>query len=140
MEKLDYKVRNINKMLILLESALNKLNYHSDPDDIEFVRDSVAARFKILVESTWKAIKIYLETKGLAMPGSPRDVLQEAVTSGFLSQNEFQEMLNFINLRNLASHLYDEPQYLLVIKAAPDAFKLISIIMQRINFKPNQLK
>lgn len=133
MEKLSYKIKNVEKMLSLLERSIDKLNNHSDPDDVEFVRDSVAARFKILIESSWKLIKLHLEFKGVDISTStPKDVIIHSVEANFISEDEAAKLKSFIKLRNLASHIYDEPQYLLVVGAAPEASKLVSELITRI--------
>lgn len=139
MEKLKHKLDNLKKMLTLLERAVDKLQNNSDSDDIEFVRDSVAARFKILIESTWKLIKLYLENKDIEIESSiPRAVIDQAFEINLLSRLETEQLISFIKLRNLASHLYDEPQYLLVIDAAPGAVNLIKNIVKRIEQGKNE--
>ena len=139
MEKIEYKIENLQKMTKLLGKALNKLNFHSDPDDIAFVRDSVAARFKILIESTWKVVKLHLEDKGISdISASPNDVIRRSEEAAFLNKEEALQFKSFIKLRNLASHIYDEPQYLLVINAAPDAFSLVTKIIKRIEQERNE--
>ncbi len=133
MEKINLKLENIHKMAKSLQKAISRLNKTKDQDDVEFIQDSVAARFKILVESLWKTIKLHLENEKFAdVPASPKGVIYFAREIHFLFPQEYDQLLKCLTLRNLASHLYDKPHYLLVIDAAPDALILIEKIVARI--------
>lgn len=132
MEKMIKKHENLQKMIIALEKSIKALEKHHDDAEAEFFRDSVIARFKILIESTWKNIKLILEERGFAeVPSSPKGVLHFALEAAFLTQEEHDELLKYLSLRNLASHLYDEPQYNLVVYAAKPAISIIQKIMLR---------
>jgi nucleotidyltransferase substrate binding protein (TIGR01987 family) len=136
MAKIDNKLKNLHKMVIALEKSINVLEKNTDPHYTEFFQDSVVARFKILLESTWKNIKLYLEDKGFAdVPGSPKDIIHLARDAQLLSTHEHDEFIKYLSLRNLASHLYDQPQYILVVNAAPQALGLFKNIIKRIENK-----
>ncbi len=138
MERIEYKLENLNKMVLSLKKAITRLKKETDSEDIEYFQDSVAARFKILVESTWKNIKIHLEKQELIeLPTSPKAVINFAKEVSFLSQQEHDQFVKYLLLRNLASHLYDQPQYILVIDVAPDALLLIQKIIARIESSYN---
>lgn len=127
-----HKLKNIRKMQKLLADAIEKLSA-APPHDIEFIQDSVVARFKILIESTWKIIKIYLENKEITeVTGSPKEILKSAFEFGLLNQQEYEALLSYVKLRNVASHIYDQPQYLLVVEAAKPALYVIQIIIDRL--------
>ena len=73
--RLESKIKNLRKTLTYLERSLKRL-LDSNSDDVEFFQDSVASRFKILIESSWKFLKTVLEEKGFTdVPGSPKDVI-----------------------------------------------------------------
>ncbi len=133
MEKIELKLINLKKMSAALKRSINKLNKETDQEYIEFLQDSVAARFKILIESTWKILKLYLEQEKFSdIPASPKGIIQICKEAGLISSEEAQKFVSFLDLRNLASHLYDQPQYLLVINAAPNALTLIEKIVEKI--------
>lgn len=91
---------------------------------LQFIQDSVVARFKILIESTWKDIKLYLESEEFAdLPSSPKGVINFAKEVDFLK---------YLSLRNMASHIYDQPEYLPAVDAAPHAVTLVKKIISRI--------
>ena len=130
MERLKNKIINIEKMILNLEKSIDKLNFHSDPDDIEYVQDSVVARFKILVDYSWKSLKAYLEYKGfIELSGAPRDVLKTAKDINFLNQDQYDVLIKSLTLRNMASHVYDQKQYVLAIEMAPITLEVIKSLL-----------
>ena len=131
MAEVKHKVENLNKMMKALERAINRLE-HAVPEDVEYVQDSVIARFKILIESTWKHIALFLQEQGFEeLPASPKGIINFAYEKNFLSLIEHDNFLKYLSLRNLASHLYDQPQYVLVVTAAPGALALIILLVAR---------
>ena len=130
MERLKNKIINIEKMILNLEKSIDKLNFHSDPDDIEYVQDSVVARFKILFDYSWKSLKAYLEYKGFVeLSGAPRDVLKTAKDINFLNQDQYDVLIKSLTLRNMASHVYDQKQYVLAIEMAPITLEVIKSLL-----------
>lgn len=132
MEAIEYKLANISKMVSNLNRSITELT--KAPENYqEFLRDSVASRFEILIESSWKVIKLHMENLGsFDLPGSPKEILALAYQENILSKFEYEKCLSLLKLRNMASHIYSEEQYLLVIGAAPEAVKVIKDIMDRI--------
>lgn len=136
MAKIDQKLENLHKMIVALEKAVKKLEKTTKEEDLEFIQDSVVSRFKIMIESAWKDIKLYLENQGFAdVPASPKGIVHFAREVHFLSQQEHDDFIKYLSLRNLASHLYDQPQYLLAVNAAPGAVILVKHVITRMEEK-----
>ena len=120
-------------MMIALDKAIDRLQQVTDPEELEFIQDSVVARFKILIECTWKVIKEYLEQQGFTdIPNSPKGVIELAAESELITKLEQDVFIKFWSLRNFATHLYDQPQYILVVESAPNALELIKKIIARL--------
>ncbi len=133
MDRMNYKLENVHRMMIALDKAIDKLQQTIDLDEREFIQDSVVARFKILIESVWKVIKEYLEQQGFTdIPNSPKGVIELAAESELITKLEQDVFIKFWSLRNFATHLYGQPQYILVVEAAPDALELIKKIIARL--------
>jgi len=131
MEKINYKLENLHKMVAALEASIDMLE-RVEQQHVEYLQDSVVARFKILIESTWKAMAHLFEHQGLLeVPANPRGVMTLAHRIRYISQDERDEFIGYISLRNLASHLYDQPQYILVVTVAPGALKLVKQLVER---------
>ena len=47
MDRMNYKLENVHRMIIALDKAIDKLQQTIDLDEREFIQDSVVARFKI---------------------------------------------------------------------------------------------
>lgn len=131
MAEINRKLENLSKMIAALDRSVKKLD-KSKEDELEFFQDSVVARFKILIESTWKNMAIILQAQGFAdLPASPKGIIAFAVDAKMIAPYEAEIFSKFLMLRNLAAHLYDQSQYLLVVSAAPEALILIKKIYQR---------
>lgn len=128
---LDRKLENLNKMIAALERSIKKLDTAKE-DELEFFQDSVVARFKILIESTWKNMALILHLQGFAdLPASPKGIIAFAVDAKMITPHEADSFSKLLILRNLATHLYDQPQYILVVNAASGALSLVKKFYQR---------
>lgn len=72
-------------------------------DDLD--RDGVIQRFEHTFELVWKTLKISLEKMGLRAT-SPKDIFRIAAREGFIADPKVWFV--FLELRNLASHVYRE--------------------------------
>lgn len=99
MEYLKLKFENFQK-------ALNKLNkILHDKENIEYKIDAVIKRFEFTYELSWKALKAFLEYKGI-IAKTPRDCFKEAFSAGFIDDSE--DWIKMIEDRNITSHTYEE--------------------------------
>jgi nucleotidyltransferase substrate binding protein (TIGR01987 family) len=71
----------------------------------DIVLDVAAKRFEFTYEMAWKALKRFLDYLGIDAR-APRPVFKEAYAQGLLADE--QVWLDMIEMRNLASHVYDE--------------------------------
>ncbi len=71
----------------------------------DIVLDVAAKRFEFTYEMAWKALKRVLDYLGIDAR-APRPVFKEAYAQGLLTDE--QVWLDMIEMRNLASHIYDE--------------------------------
>ena len=71
----------------------------------DIVLDVAARRFEFTYEMAWKALKRVLDYLGIDAR-APRPVFKEAYAQGLLADE--QVWLDMIEMRNLASHVYDE--------------------------------
>jgi len=86
---------------------LSKALLVKDPDYLQ--RAGIIQLFQLTFELAWKVLKDYLEAEeGYVEINSPRTVIQTALQSGFLSENEGYEWLEALNARNILIHTYSE--------------------------------
>lgn len=134
-EVIARKRENFNKLIQSLERAVNRLE-SADQEMFEYVLDSVDLRFKALTDSIWKNIDLRLQEQGFTdIPASPKGVAAFALESKFISKAEHEALLKYLLLRNNASHIYDQPQYVLVATAAPGALALCKTLLARMENK-----
>ena len=90
-----------------LEKAVTRLGEMSTRPKEEAVRDSVIMRFELAFELAWKVLKDALEDKGIVpLPANPKDNIRLAAENGLV--DDVQTWFDFLDARNLATHVYDE--------------------------------
>ncbi len=68
-------------------------------------KEGLVQRFEYTFELSWKTVKDYLESKGVATQ-FPREAVKEAFASGVLADGE--AWIDMLDNRNLMSHTYQE--------------------------------
>jgi nucleotidyltransferase substrate binding protein (TIGR01987 family) len=71
----------------------------------DLIPDVLVKRFEFTFETSWKAIKRYLDYAGIEA-STPRTAFKEAYAQGLISGEA--AWLDMIEQRNLSSHVYDE--------------------------------
>lgn len=123
-------------MLKNLTTALKALNECKKEDHIQFYQDSVVSRFKILADYTWKTVKLYLESQNIEIEfANPKEVYKVAQEANLINKKEYETLERSIYLRNMASHIYDQPKYLLAVEAAPETINVIKTLIQKFKYK-----
>ena len=96
------KLENFARCLEILQTADKEVAMKD-----EIYRMGVIGQFNLTFELAWKALKEMLTEYGVdaAKTGSPREVLREGYSSGFL--NDADIWLDMMKRRNTAVHAYD---------------------------------
>lgn len=97
---------NLRRALDGLAQAL-AIDGSSFPD---FVRDVIdngrIQKFECCVELFWKHLRGCLLAEGLDVPNSPRAAFKAGLERGFVTEPEYQSVLELIADRNTCSHIY----------------------------------
>lgn len=76
----------------------------------DFVRDVIdngcIQKFECCVELFWKHLRGCLLAEGLDVPNSPRAAFKAGLERGFVTEPEYQSVLELIADRNTCSHIY----------------------------------
>ena len=116
--------------LIKLESAFIKLKEGADRAKDELEEDGVIQRFEFTFELFWKALKIFLQEKGI-LARTPRDVFKEAFRLEWLEDEEV--FLNMLEDRNKTSHVYDrKTSREIFIRIKNDYVSAIEAVLERL--------
>ena len=100
MKRVDVEIK-LNKT----ERAFERLKESISRVEDDLHRDGVIQRFEFTIELLWKAIKAILEYKMIEC-FSPRDCIKSAFRHGLINDDEV--ILDMLDDRNIASHIYDE--------------------------------
>lgn len=93
------------KHLSILKKEFDRFIEGSNAIHDDLDRDGAIQRFEYTFELVWKALKIELTQLGLDA-ASPREVFRLASRNGFIENPK--TWFQFLELRNLASHVYRE--------------------------------
>ena len=76
---------------------------------VEAMRESVIQRFEVCLDVSWKILarNLEMELPGSDIPGTPRPVYRLAAANDLLG-SELQSWMNYVDVRNLTSHDYNE--------------------------------
>lgn len=95
----------LENMLRQLKDAQKRFKDVMKKEKDEYIRDSAIKRFEFTFESAWKAMKVYLEEKGVKVY-APRDIIKSAFQVKIIPEDTL--WLDMLEIRNLTSHIYNE--------------------------------
>jgi nucleotidyltransferase substrate binding protein (TIGR01987 family) len=107
------RFENLTKAFNLLEEAATAENLSA------LESEGLIQRFEYTFELSWKTLKDYLESKGIAVQ-FPRDVIKEAFSAGVLADGE--AWIEMLEKRNTLAHTYNETQFKESVSAVRDRF------------------
>lgn len=129
---------SLEKALKSLADALALYDKHRDDEGLRLaLRDSVIQRFEYSFELAWKHLKRYLELEGESELDAftRRKLFRLAWEKGLLSGSE--EWFDYLKMRNLSSHTYNEETAQEVFTAAGkflvSAKELYARLLERLN-------
>lgn len=140
-EKSKAKINKYGATIKNLESLQKSLYYFHDSKYASIydkMRDSVIKRFEYTFDTFWKFIREYLEEKhGIKFATiSPKSVWREALNARLIAQEEFDQLINMVDDRNLTSHTYNELLAQEISQRVANYYTLIQSILQRIKLPP----
>jgi len=98
---------NFSNALERFASAVDRRKEFYEKGDDDIYLDLAVKRFEFTYEMSWKAIKRYLDFTGIGCV-SPRSCYKEAFAQGIITEEDV--WLDMIEMRNLASHTYNEEE------------------------------
>lgn len=97
----------------------------------DIVRDSAIQRFEFTYELAWKAMKAYLEEKGVKELYSPKDVIKGAYQNKIIDNDPV--WLEMVDTRNMTSHIYKEEMAEKVYAKLPSYLPLIKKLINQLS-------
>lgn len=98
-DRYSLKLLNLKKALLNLEEGL------SLPES-KVSRDAVIKRFELVIEQSWKTLRLHLINQGLQAI-YPKQTFQEALKAGIIVDDKI--WIAMLEDRNKAAHIYDDP-------------------------------
>lgn len=121
--KLTKQISDLSQGLLRLEEAVAL-------DSNLIVQDATIQRFEFCFEMSWKLLQTMVHDMGIVAYG-PKNVIREAANASLLDSAE--DWLHFAEMRNLASHTYNQESAEKVYAAATEFVPMVKKLLERIN-------
>lgn len=105
---LEKRLKDLEKAFDRLKESYFKTLEYVNSDYYPFFRDSTVQRFEFTTEILWKTLKEFLHEKEGVECKSPKSCIREFFSTGYVSSEEANILLQMIDDRNLTSHTYHE--------------------------------
>jgi nucleotidyltransferase substrate binding protein (TIGR01987 family) len=144
MESLIQKYEKLTDAITSLNEAIENFVHFETTYKIKFdtlereriykvFRDSLIQRFEYTTDLFWKYLKAHLEMKSLLTNIiSPATAIQEACSSGLLSEYEGHQLLAMVKGRNKTSHIYVEQVAQQIAGKIPSYYQIMNSIAKRL--------
>jgi nucleotidyltransferase substrate binding protein (TIGR01987 family) len=102
----------------------------------DFVRDVIdngrIQKFEYCVELFWKHLHSCLIDEGLAVPNSPRAAFKAGLERGFITEAEYQPLMELITDRNTCSHIYRQALIPAILARLPAHYAVMQDVIDRL--------
>ncbi len=128
MDKLTLLFESTGRALLTLDEILKM------PLDT-VVRDAAIQRFEYTFETTWKLLKLYLQTHEGILCNSPKSCFRHAFKLGLLSLEHTEASLTMTDDRNLTSHTYIEAIAKAIYQKLPLYYQVMRELYNTLQFR-----
>ena len=115
MERLKQKLEDLTKALKGLDEVMN-VDTKTLPTEVlkDAIENARVQKFEYSTELTWKTIKAFLLDKEGVDSKSPKGAIREFFLKKYISEKEFDDLIQMIDDRNALSHVYSEEAFDLI--------------------------
>ncbi len=120
--------------LAAFEQALSLLDTKEAEKYPRTFRDSAIQSFEFSIELFWKFLREFLEEKrGITFDTvASKIVFRNALQQNILTESEHHNLIEALEDRNVASHIYKEEFAEELVKKLPKHFKVMKTVLTRI--------
>lgn len=133
MELLKSKYHEAQKAITSLEQLLKEQDdlLQLKPIMELIIRESLIKRFEYSIDTLWKYLKLYLETKHGVVQKSPKSVFKELLRVGVIGEEETRQALEMVDDRNLTAHTYNEEIAQEIMDSIPQYHGFMQAILKK---------
>lgn len=77
----------------------------------------------------WKAIKVFLKSQEGMDVASPKKVVKAFHLAGYLSEEDYLDLIQAIDDRNKLSHIYEKREFDLIVARLPRYVRLLQRVL-----------
>lgn len=100
---------------------------------LDGMQNGRAQKFEYTTELCWKAIKSFLKEKEGMDEASPKKIIKAYYLGGYVSEDEYLQLLAAVDDRNRLSHIYDAETFNHILARLPQYATLFEQINEQLN-------
>lgn len=100
---------------------------------LDGMQNGRAQKFEYTTELCWKAIKSFLKEKEGMDEASPKKIIKAYYLGGYVSEDEYLQLLVAVDDRNRLSHIYDAETFNHILARLPQYATLFEQINEQLN-------
>ena len=130
--RLAYKFRQLNNALEDFCASLDVELASYEPAIGDILKSGQVQKFEFTIELLWKVLKVFLFDFHGFDEKSPKLVVKRFFLLEYVSEDDYERLMGYLDDRNLLSHTYDKEQFEKIydrIVKSKDLFRKIQITL-----------
>lgn len=119
----------LESLAYLVDVDLSAFAGTLDPRLIDGLQNGQAQKFEYTLELGWKAIKVFLKSQEGIDEASPKKVVKAFYLAGYLSEEDYLELIQAIDDRNKLNHIYEKREFDLIVARLPRYVRLLQRVL-----------
>lgn len=131
-KRVIYKISQLESGLNNFEESLGIDTSEFSPILIDSVKSGRVQKFEFCTELLWKTLKVYLyEVNGIDCK-SPKQTIKEFYNTGYISSEEYEDLIELLDDRNQLNHVYNSDQFNVIYNRVVNSLSLFKRVLKEI--------
>ena len=130
------KVKKYKKALLSFNAAMEQDLSLFEPVINDILINGQVQKFEFCSELMWKTVRSLIIINNKIPVKSPKDAVKEFFNCGYVSEGEYESLINILDDRNVLSHVYNEEIFTEVHKKLPgykDVMNYVLNILEKVS-------
>ena len=122
----------LDSFAYLVNVDLSVLSATLDPRLIDGLQNGKAQKFEYTMELCWKALRVFIKQQEGSDEASPKKVIKAFYLAGYVPEDDYLELIAAVDDRNKLSHIYQKPEFDLIVARLPKYAGLLRRVLATI--------
>lgn len=128
-ERVGAKVEQFKKALTDFKASLDLSFEGLTETMIDTLKNGQIQKFEFCVELLWKSAKIYIAEIHGFEEASPKKVIKKFFELGCVNHEEYESLIQFVEVRNSLSHLYNKEEFFRAYAVVRNSFDIMNKVL-----------